>query len=159
MRTFHPIDPECPIRLSDVDRMLNDPFSLELDPKAREKIRSCREWLENHLKTAEHPVYGVNTGFGSLCDTRIEAHALAELQENLIRSHAVGMGEAMPPEVSRLMLWFKLHALSKGYSGIRTETAEAYCTFSIRGRHLWSMNLVRSGRPAISRRWLIWFFR
>lgn len=125
MNTVHPIDPERPIRLSDVDRMLNDPFSLELDPKAREKIRSCREWLENHLETAEHPVYGVNTGFGSLCDTRIEANALTELQENLIRSHAVGMGEAMPPEVSRLMLWFKLHALSKGYSGIRTETAEA----------------------------------
>ena len=66
MNTVHPIDPERPIRLSDVDRMLNDPFLLELDPKAREKIRSCREWLENHLETAAHPVYGVNTGFGSV---------------------------------------------------------------------------------------------
>ena len=115
MNTVHPIDPERPIRLSDVDRMLNDPFSLELDPKAREKIRSCREWLENHLETAEHPVYGVNTGFGSLCDTRIEANALTELQENLIRSHAVGMGEAMPPEVSRLMLWFKSSRRNEQY--------------------------------------------
>ena len=54
---------------------------------------------------------------------------------------------------------FKLHALSKGYSGIRTETAEALLHLFNSGRHLWSMNLVRSGRPAISRRWLIWFFR
>jgi histidine ammonia-lyase len=119
------IKPEHRIGLDEVYQMLSEPSALTLSEQAKEKIEHCRQWLDNELKESDRAIYGINTGFGSLCDVRIDKESLSQLQENLIRSHAVGMGEAMPSEISRLMLWFKLHSLSQGFSGIRLETAEA----------------------------------
>lgn len=118
------IRPDHPIRLPDVMDMLMAPQNIQLHPEAVERIESCRKWLEEHLQQNEEAIYGINTGFGSLCETPIDSGSLEALQENLVRSHAVGAGEPMPEEVSRLMLWFKLHSLSQGYSGIRLQTAE-----------------------------------
>ena len=71
------------------------------------------------------PVYGVNTGFGKLASTRIAKDQLAQLQLNLIRSHAVGVGAPMSPEVMRLMLATKAGSLARGYSGVRREVVQA----------------------------------
>jgi hypothetical protein len=70
------------------------------------------------------PVYGVNTGFGKLASTRIEANQLATLQLNLIRSHSVGVGEPLQPAVVRLMLALKAASLARGHSGVREEVVE-----------------------------------
>jgi histidine ammonia-lyase len=69
-------------------------------------------------------VYGINTGFGPLCTTRISAEDTTTLQENLLKSHAVGLGDYIPEEISRLMLVLKIHALAQGFSGVRFETLE-----------------------------------
>ncbi|MDP0964974.1 aromatic amino acid lyase, partial [Klebsiella pneumoniae] len=71
------------------------------------------------------PVYGVNTGFGKLASTRIAKDQLAALQLNLIRSHAVGVGAPMSPEVMRLMLATKAGSLARGFSGVRREVVQA----------------------------------
>lgn len=72
----------------------------------------------------EKAVYGINTGFGPLCTTRISSKDTTILQENLLKSHAVGVGDYIPEEISRLMLVLKIHALAQGFSGIRLETLE-----------------------------------
>lgn len=128
------IIPDHRIRLEEVASMLREPVALQLSEAAKERIEACRQWLEEQLNDAEKAIYGINTGFGSLCDTRIDQQSLGQLQENLIRSHAVGMGDAMPPEISQLMLWFKLHSLSQGYSGVRLETVETIIALHNSGR-------------------------
>ncbi len=80
--------------------------------------------LTKQLAQGEDAVYGINTGFGPLCTTKIDSKDTVELQHNLLKSHAVGVGEAVPKIISKLMLVTKLHALSKGYSGIQLSTLE-----------------------------------
>ena len=89
-----------------------------LSPQARNQIRQSRERVEKIVE-AEQPVYGINTGFGPLCDTAINKSQTSTLQENLLISHAVGVGEPIKPILSRLMLVLKIHALCRGYSGVR----------------------------------------
>ena len=69
-------------------------------------------------------VYGINTGFGPLCTTLIDAEDTRKLQENILKSHAVGVGEPIDKELSKLMLILKVHALAKGYSGVQLSTVE-----------------------------------
>ncbi len=91
---------------------------LSLAPGSRDAIRASAEVVQRAAKGAE-PVYGVNTGFGKLASTRIEAGQLATLQSNLIRSHSVGVGEPLQPPVVRLMLALKAASLARGHSGVR----------------------------------------
>ena len=72
----------------------------------------------------QHPVYGINTGFGPLCETRISEADTSILQNNLLKSHSVGVGKPIPVEVAKLMLITKVHALAQGYSGVAVETLE-----------------------------------
>ena len=76
------------------------------------------------IAQGEAAVYGINTGFGPLCTTRISAEDTTTLQENLLKSHAVGLGDSISEEISRLMLVLKIHALAQGFSGIRMETLQ-----------------------------------
>jgi histidine ammonia-lyase len=76
------------------------------------------------ISKGEKAVYGINTGFGPLCTSRISPEDLRTLQENLLKSHAVGLGEPIPIEISKLMLVLKIHALAKGFSGIQLKTLE-----------------------------------
>ncbi len=76
------------------------------------------------IAQGEAAVYGINTGFGPLCTTRISAEDTTTLQENLLKSHAVGLGDYIPEEISRLMLVLKIHALAQGFSGIRMKTLD-----------------------------------
>lgn len=89
----------------------------------REAVRASRQVVEQALERGETH-YGVNTGFGALAQERISPDQLEQLQRNLILSHAVGVGEPVPKEISRLMLRLKIHALSLGYSGVSVETFE-----------------------------------
>ena len=71
-----------------------------------------------HILDAQIGVYGINTGFGPMCDTRIKTSEIKQLQKNLLLSHAVGVGEPISPLLSKLMLICKVHALCQGYSGV-----------------------------------------
>jgi len=92
-----------------------------IDAPTLQRITASRQAVLN-IVAKQKTVYGINTGFGPLCTTIISAEDTRKLQDNLLRSHSVGVGQAIPEEVARLMLVLKVHALSKGYSGIAPET-------------------------------------
>ena len=89
----------------------------------REKIRSSQQAVENTVERGE-PVYGINTGFGPLCTTRISRGETQRLQLNILKSHSVGVGPPIREELARLMLVLKLQALAQGYSGVSETTLE-----------------------------------
>lgn len=91
---------------------------LRLSAQALQRIGTNRHYLDDVLKKG-NTYYGINTGFGSLCNVRIADDELAQLQENLVCSHACGMGEEVPVDIVRWMMLLKIHGLSQGYSGVR----------------------------------------
>ena len=95
---------------------------LSVTPEAEHSINRCREYLE--LKTAidEAVFYGINTGFGFLQNVKIDADQVEELQYNLLKSHACGLGEEVPAAIVKLMLLLKVKSLSYGHSGVQLET-------------------------------------
>lgn len=95
---------------------------------AKNRIHENRSYLDEILKSGK-TFYGINTGFGSLCNVRIEDEALSDLQRNLVCSHACGMGEEVPAEITRWMLLLKIHGLSQGYSGVREEIVQRLIDF------------------------------
>lgn len=101
---------------------------INLSAGAIGRIQDNRNYLDKKLSKGETH-YGINTGFGSLCDVRISDDQLAQLQENLVCSHACGMGDEVPEDVVRLMLLLKAHGLSQGYSGVRTEVVQRLVDF------------------------------
>jgi histidine ammonia-lyase len=88
-----------------------------------EKVQASWREVEK-IVHKQNPVYGINTGFGPLCDTRISEADTSLLQVNLLKSHSVGVGKPIPHEIAKLMLISKVHALAQGYSGIALETLE-----------------------------------
>jgi histidine ammonia-lyase len=88
---------------------------------ALNKIRESSDHVDK-IVNSKKVVYGINTGFGPLCDTRISEEETELLQHNLLQSHAVGVGNPIPKKIARLMLITKVHALARGYSGIRLQT-------------------------------------
>ena len=97
---------------------------LELGKEAKEAILKCRGFLDSKMEDIGRPVYGVTTGFGSLCNISIPAAELSKLQHNLVMSHACGTGETVRPEIVKLMLLLKVQSLSYGYSGVQLETVQ-----------------------------------
>lgn len=97
---------------------------LMLDAAARPAIAASTAVVRRAAE-GDAPVYGVNTGFGKLASTRINAEDLAALQRNLIRSHSAGVGKPLAPAVVRLMLALKAGSLARGYSGVRQEVVDA----------------------------------
>lgn len=98
--------------------------SVEISPRARSRVQRCRDAIESILARGE-TVYGVNTGFGRLADVRIQPSDIRALQANLIRSHAAGVGDPLPPDIVRLALLLRANTLAKGFSGVRVETLDA----------------------------------
>ncbi|MBA3827907.1 MAG: histidine ammonia-lyase [Taibaiella sp.] len=92
--------------------------NLALNANTKKRIADNRAYLDNILSKGD-TYYGINTGFGSLCNVRIAPEELSQLQENLVCSHACGMGDEVPEDIVRLMLLLKIHGLSQGYSGVR----------------------------------------
>ena len=97
--------------------------AVELDPAAAGRMAESRAVIER-LVADGATVYGVTTGFGDLADVRIEPSQTAELQQNLVRSHAAGVGDPLPDEVVRAMLLLRANTLAVGLSGVRVEVAE-----------------------------------
>ncbi|MGY6562718.1 MAG: histidine ammonia-lyase [Luteibaculaceae bacterium] len=95
---------------------------IELSKESEAKVTACRNFLDELLANNSKAIYGINTGFGSLCDTTISNKDLETLQENLVISHACGVGEMVPVEICRLMLFLKIQGLSLGHSGVTIET-------------------------------------
>ncbi len=95
-----------------------------LSDEVTEKISACRAYLDRRLEKEEEIIYGINTGFGSLYNTVISKENLGLLQKNLVMSHACGVGDEVPVEITRLMLLLKMQSLSYGHSGVQVETVQ-----------------------------------
>ena len=117
------------ITLDILKRILDENIKLALSENSQERIVACREYLDEKISSQEEPIYGVTTGFGSLCNHNISRRELGVLQKNLVMSHACGMGEELSSELIRLMLILKIQSLSYGHSGIRLETVERLIDF------------------------------
>ncbi len=112
--------------LSDI---ITNQTPLKLSDKAAKNINECRAYLDNKMAENSTPIYGINTGFGSLCNVKIEADNLQRLQENLVMSHACGTGEVVDAEIVKLMLLLKIQSLSYGHSGVQLETVQRLVDF------------------------------
>jgi histidine ammonia-lyase len=121
------------LTLADAERILHGQVErLGLAPAARRRVEESRRCL-NDLLAQGATVYGVNTGFGKLSNQRIEPHEVLALQENLLRSHAVGVGPLLAVGVSRLALALRIQALAKGYSGVTAELIDRLIELYNRG--------------------------
>ena len=108
----------------DLEDILWGGIPIALSSAAEEKIISCRKYLDEKIKNSREPIYGINTGFGSLYNRNISNDQLEKLQENLVKSHACGTGAAVPDEIVQLMLFLKIQSLSYGYSGVQLGTVQ-----------------------------------
>ncbi len=99
-------------------------FGVELSAESSQAIQESRAYLEQRISTGQELIYGINTGFGSLCDVEIPSEEIEDLQYNLVLSHACGVGDLVPEEICRLILLLKIKNLSFGYSGVRIELVE-----------------------------------
>ena len=104
--------------------LIDGGYTLSLSDESRSLIQKCRDYLDKKMERTDKPVYGVTTGFGSLCNRTISASELTQLQNNLVMSHACSQGTEVIPEIVRLMLFLKAHALSLGHSGVQVQTVE-----------------------------------
>ena len=118
-----------PLTLESLEYILSEHPRLELTPEARQRIVKCREYLDNKISQSDVPLYGITTGFGSLCNKSISADDLSRLQENLVKSHSCSVGTEVPRDVERLMLVLKAYALSLGHSGVQLSTVERILDF------------------------------
>ncbi|WP_294670331.1 histidine ammonia-lyase [uncultured Fluviicola sp.] len=117
------------VSLEKLDEVLNSNAQISLSEEAKAAIVKCRTYLDEKVAKSDRLIYGVNTGFGSLCDTAISNEDLEQLQRNLVLSHACGMGERVPEEIVRRLLILKIMGLSHGASGVQLETVERLVFF------------------------------
>ena len=119
----HHISPEH-ITLDKVKEIIDSRAQLALSEESVVAIEKCRRYLDTKMEDIGRPVYGVTTGFGSLCNVTIPEDKLSQLQYNLVVSHACGSGETVRPEIVRLMLLLKIQSLSYGHSGAQLATVQ-----------------------------------
>lgn len=117
------------LTIAGLKEILDSGKPVALSEELRRRIVRCREYLDRKIKDSDQPVYGITTGFGSLCDISVGGDELSQLQRNLVMSHSCGTGEQVPSEIVRLMLLLKIRSLSYGYSGVRMETVERLIDF------------------------------
>lgn len=109
--------------------ILKEKYQIALSDEAKRRILKCRKYLDDKMAAQDDPIYGINTGFGSLCDHRISKEELGTLQSNLVKSHACGIGDEVPQEIVKLMILLKVQSLSYGHSGIQLCTVERLIEF------------------------------
>lgn len=112
-----------------IERIINEDMKLELSEVAKERIQKCRDYLDKKTETSKVPLYGITTGFGSLCKCSISPDELSTLQENLVKSHACSVGTEVAPVIVKLMFLLKAHALSLGHSGVQVVTVQRIIDF------------------------------
>lgn len=126
--TTHLISAEH-LTIERIGEIIKNKEKLELSEDAKHRIRKCRQYLDKKIASNGVPVYGVTTGFGSLCNVSIGKDQLSQLQTNLIKSHACGVGERVPNHVVKIMLLLKIQSLSYGYSGCKLDTVQRLIQF------------------------------
>lgn len=119
----HIISPEF-ITIDILSDILKNNIPIALSEESKSRIIKCRAYLDEKTRLSDRPIYGVTTGFGSLCDTNISHADLGKLQKNLVMSHACGTGDEVPAEIVKIMIFLKIHALSLGHSGVQLKTVE-----------------------------------
>jgi len=104
-------------------QILHGDLKAEVNAAARKKVQACHEEVLA-IANQDKAVYGINTGFGPLCNTKISKDKTSELQRKLLLSHSVGVGKPVASDIAKLMMILKVHSLSKGYSGISMQVIE-----------------------------------
>ena len=112
------------LSLEKIKEIIDNKMTLVLSEEAEQAIIKCRKYLDSKMEDIGRPVYGVTTGFGSLCNVTIPEDQLSQLQYNLVVSHACGVGEKVRPEIVKLMLLLKVQCLSYGHSGAQLVTVQ-----------------------------------
>jgi histidine ammonia-lyase len=122
MKTFQILSQPLTVEL--IDEIISTKTSLELSQEAIDNIELCRDYLDDKLSMQKDPIYGITTGFGSLCNHTISFDELTQLQHNLVVSHACGTGDETPPSIVKIMLLLKIQSLAYGHSGVQLQTVQ-----------------------------------
>ncbi|HMI07962.1 MAG TPA: histidine ammonia-lyase [Flavobacterium sp.] len=117
------------LSLENLQEIISHSKTLALSEEAKINIDKCRDYLDQKMKSHDGPIYGINTGFGSLYNIKISNENLSKLQENLVKSHACGTGEEVPHDIVKMMLLLKIQSLGYGYSGVQLVTVERLIDF------------------------------
>ena len=128
MQEVHYISADI-LDLPTIQNIMDSGKKLELSEEATLNIKKARNYLISKVENNDTAIYGINTGFGSLCDVKISPENLSKLQVNLVMSHACGTGELVPKPIIKLMLLLKVQSLSYGYSGVQIETVQRLIDF------------------------------
>ena len=128
MQTHHYIS-SAVLDLNTIQDILQTNKKLVLSDESVLNIKKSRAYLDKKIKESDTPIYGINTGFGALCNVKITSEKLTELQENLVKSHACGTGNRVEKPIIKLMLLLKIQSLSYGHSGVALETVERLVDF------------------------------
>ena len=128
METTHYISSDL-LSIDMINEIVFQGKQLALSEEAIVNIEKCRKYLDDKMLSNSTPIYGINTGFGSLCNVKISNENLSKLQENLVKSHACGTGEEVPSEIVKIMLLLKIKSLSYGHSGVQLQTVERLIDF------------------------------
>jgi histidine ammonia-lyase len=126
---IHELCPTKPLTLEVVAKLLKELPQLKLSAEAERRVTTSHEVLAKIVSGAKRPIYGINTGFGDLKNVQISNEELAQLQTNLVMSHACGAGDAVPVEIVRLMLLLKVQGLIHGNSGVQLATVQLMVAF------------------------------
>ncbi len=117
------------LSLEELNTIIEENHTLALSEEAIANINKCREYLDHKMQTETNPIYGINTGFGSLYSVKISTEDLTTLQENLMKSHACGTGDEVPHSIVKIMLLLKIKSLCYGNSGVQLVTVERLIDF------------------------------
>lgn len=125
---IHKISAEL-LSIEQIGEIVYDGYKIELSDDAQRRISECRKYLDKKIEESTVPIYGVTTGFGSLCNVSIGSDYLAQLQINLMMSHACGTGDRVPNDIVKIMLLLKIQSLSYGFSGCQLATVNRLIDF------------------------------
>lgn len=118
-----------PLDFKTIEEIISSGKKIALSEEAKKSIVNCRTYLNKKMASQKEPVYGINTGFGSLCNVVIPEKDLEKLQRNLVMSHSCGTGDEVPQDVVKLMMLLKIQALAHGKSAVQLETVERLVDF------------------------------
>ncbi len=124
MKNTFVIENTANLTFEELEKILTQPTTLTLSGQAKASIQKCRDFLDDKLENQKEPVYGITTGFGSLCNRSISKEDLSQLQTNLVISHACGVGDSIHNQIVRTMLLLKAQGLSQGNSGVQVQTVQ-----------------------------------
>lgn len=128
MNNIHQINTER-LTIEKACEIIETGAKLVLSDECTALINKCREFLDDKIERTNEPLYGITTGFGSLCNISINAKDLSTLQSNLVKSHACGTGDRVAPEIVKMMLLLKIQSLSYGNSGVQLATVQRLVDF------------------------------